>query len=86
MAAVTGVGGVLLLLAFYATMLGVGAPIVLEALNSPACVAALSDASAWTHSPVLALVGALYVALDALVLLALLLAGCAGVCAAAATS
>jgi hypothetical protein len=47
-------------------------------------VAALSDASAWTHSPVLAIVGALYVALDALLLLLLLLAGCAGACAAAA--
>jgi hypothetical protein len=79
-----GLGLLLLVLVFYATVLGVGAPLVMEALNSPACVAALSDASAWTHSPVLAIVGALYVALDALLLLLLLLAGCAGACAAAA--
>jgi hypothetical protein len=77
-ALLSGLWMVLCMLVFYCTMLGVGVPIVMDALNSPACAAALSDASAWTHTPVLAIVGAIFIGLDALSLLVVLLVSCAG--------
>ncbi len=53
---------------FCATMLGVGTPIVSDAMNSPTCVSALS-ASCFTNSPMLAILGCIFIGIDALLLL-----------------
>ncbi len=58
-------------------MLGVGVPIVSAALASPQCVAALS-ALVFTQTPILAIMGCIFIGLDALLLLIAVGAMCCG--------
>lgn len=53
---------------YYAVMLGVGAPIVTNALGSSSCVSALSK-TCFTNSPMLAIIGCIFIGFDGLGLL-----------------
>jgi hypothetical protein len=70
---VAGITGIVLLIAHSCTLLGVGAPIVTGALGSAPCVAALS-ASCFTNSPMLAIIGCIFIGFDALQLLVVIAA------------
>ena len=64
----------LLSMVYSAVLLGVGARIVTDALASPACVAALSAVS-FTNSPILAILGCVFIGLDALQMTLIVCAG-----------
>jgi hypothetical protein len=66
---------VIILTIYSATMLVVGLTIVTRALTSAKCVAALS-ASCFTNSPMLAILGCIFVGFDALLLLVLISFSC----------
>ena len=72
------VGGVLCLL-HSCLFLGLGLPIVAKAMQSDVCVSALSSAS-FTHTPLLGILGCVYLAMDGLVLLVLVIALLCGCC------
>ncbi len=65
-------------LTYCSTMLGIGAPIVMGALASPQCVTALSAAS-FTNTPMLAILGAVIIGLDALMLFVVVCGVCVGI-------
>lgn len=65
---VAGIAAIILLIVHSCTMLGVGSPIVTNALASAPCVSALS-ASCFTNSPMLAIIGCILIGFDALQLL-----------------
>ena len=65
----------ILLTVYSATMLGVGAPIITQSLNTASCVTALSN-SCFTNSPMLAILGCIYIGFDALTLLGVISFAC----------
>ena len=77
MAAAAGCGTALLIIAYGATIVGVGVPIVSAALASPQCVTALS-ASVFTQTPILAIMGCIFIGVDALMLFIAVGAMCCG--------
>jgi hypothetical protein len=66
---------VLLLFLYHAVFIGVGAKIITDAMQSTDCTSALSQAS-FTHSPLLAELGYVFLVLDCLWLTATLLVCC----------
>jgi hypothetical protein len=73
-----GVITLVVLLTYYSTMLGIGVPVVMGALASSQCVAALS-ATSFTNTPILAILGAVFIGLDALMLFFVVCGVCVGV-------
>ena len=82
---VFGIVGAIIMVAYSSLFLGFGVPIVQSALNSPACVTALSDIS-FTRTPLLGILACIYLAFDGLVLLTLLLLILFGCCLAYPTA
>jgi hypothetical protein len=76
---VFGIVGSIVMMAYSSLFLGFGVPIVQSAMNSPGCVAALSDVS-FTRTPLLGILGCIYLAFDGLVLLSMLLIILFGCC------
>jgi hypothetical protein len=70
---VMGVVTALVMLAYCSLFLGLGYPIVREAMYSEACVKALSHVS-FTHTPLLGILGCIYLVFDVIVLSLLVLA------------
>jgi hypothetical protein len=73
-----GVITLVVLLTYYSTMLGIGTPIVMGALASSQCVTALS-ATSFTNTPMLAILGAVIIGLDALMLFVVVCGVCVGI-------
>lgn len=70
--------GVIMFLAYFSTLLGIGVPIVTGALASSPCVSALS-ATSFTNTPILAILGAVLIGSDALALFLFFCGICIGV-------
>ena len=71
---------IFLLFAYHVSLLGIGAKITSDAMQITNCTSSLSDVS-FTHSPLLAQLGYVYLALDCLWVFLIIVLVCFGACA-----